>query len=80
MKKIMSWLLEIDKIMVPVPENERLTEEGLITLERQIAQASRKNEFVQELSMKYAEMSDVCEMSPMLSDESEIKKLRLIKR
>jgi len=63
---------------VQLPEEQCLTEESLIEFERQMAKAARKNEFVQELSMKYALESEPCEMANITEEKG--KQLTLIRR
>lgn len=57
LKKVYSLLTEKDKIFVPVPEEQQLTEESLIELERNIIKASIKNEMVQIQSQEIASHS-----------------------
>ncbi len=57
LKKVYSLPTEKDKIFVPVPEEQQLTEESLIELERNIIKASIKNEMVQIQSQEIASHS-----------------------
>ena len=57
LKKVYSLLTEKDEIFVPVPEEQQLTEEGLIELEHNIIKASIKNEMIQIQSQEIASHS-----------------------
>lgn len=46
-------------MFVPLPEEQRMTEEGLINLERRLARSAYKNEMIQVLSYKEAEKSNL---------------------
>ena len=61
LKIVKSLLSERDKIFVPLPKEQQITEESLIEFERQIAASSKKNDLVLIESLRYAEESDVCE-------------------
>ena len=44
-----------EKIFVPLPKEQQLTEETLVALERRIAKSNRKNEAMLENSYRLAE-------------------------
>lgn len=56
-------------IFTPLPKEQRLTEDGLLKFEREIAKITAKNERMQILSEKYAEKSGPCMSSGMVQDE-----------
>ncbi|MBR3281218.1 MAG: hypothetical protein IKI57_05235 [Clostridia bacterium] len=58
-KRSYSILARKKKIFVPLPKEQRLTDETLIALERRIARSSRKNEVMLEESYKLAEKSSL---------------------
>lgn len=66
LKKVYGLLTEKDKIFVPVPEEQKLTEEGLIKLERNITKSARKNENVLVQSRELASHSILGEISSIL--------------
>ena len=59
LKDRIAYSLERKKIFVPLPKEQRLTDETLIALERRIARSSRKNEVMLEESYKLAEKSSL---------------------
>ncbi len=58
-KRSYSILARKKKLFVPLPKEQRLTDETLIALERRIARSSRKNEVMLEESYKLAEKSSL---------------------
>ena len=58
-----SLLSERDKIFVPLPKEQQLTEESLIELERNLARAGKKNDAVLIESIKIAAESMPCSNS-----------------
>ena len=48
-----------EKIFVPLPKEQQLTEKTLIALERRIAKSNRKNEAMLENSYRFAEESTI---------------------
>lgn len=74
-KGIPSLLAEMNKHLVPLPPEQRLTEEKLIKLERRIAKAARKNDQMRIMSEYYASFSEPClEESSTDEDEKSEKK------
>ncbi len=70
MKIVKSFLVDKNKIFVPLPKEQQLTEESLIALERQIIKASQKNDMVLDNSMIIAEHSIRCSDSSMVYDDN----------
>lgn len=59
LKMVYSLLTERDKIFVPLPEDQQITEQSLIELEREIAKSVRKNESMLTLSEELAARSSL---------------------
>ena len=61
---------------VQLPEEQCITEESLLSFERQIAHAHSIHEYIQALSIRYAEESDYCETNNKLNTQEKTLKLK----
>lgn len=60
MKMTKSFLANEEEFFTPLPKEQQITEEGLISLERKIAKSNKKNEEFYNKSIIYAEHAMPC--------------------
>ena len=64
----------MNKHFLPLPPEQRLTEEKLIKLERRIAKAAKKNEQIRIMSEYYASFPEQCLGEGSIEDEENSEK------